>query len=169
MSAISWPVPLLPWPSPRLGRSARADRHDQGRKIIAQAESLKPIAYIIWLNCPEWLPLASYTNWKVVRNRPSTTITKPSTVRIAKEQPRPGLNFTSGYLGEERLMNNLLLADDLELFALQDDLQSLGVSPSLIMAAAVIRSQAREIMALKEELETARGGSSMKKPSNPFN
>lgn len=66
-------------------------------------------------------------------------------------------------------MNNLLLADDLELFALQDDLQSLGVSPSLIMAAAVIRSQAREIMALKEELETARGGSSMKKPSNPFN
>lgn len=66
-------------------------------------------------------------------------------------------------------MDNLLLADDLELFAMQDDLQSLGVSPSLIMAAATIRSQAREIMALKEELETARGDSSMKKPSNPFN
>lgn len=53
-------------------------------------------------------------------------------------------------------MDNLLLADDLELFALQDDLQSLGVSPSLIMAAAAIRSQACEIMALKEALETAR-------------
>lgn len=66
-------------------------------------------------------------------------------------------------------MDNLLLADDLELFALQDDLQSLGVTPSLIMAAATIRSQARETMALKEELETVRGGSSMKKPSDPFN
>lgn len=66
-------------------------------------------------------------------------------------------------------MDNLLLADDLELFAMQDDLQSLGVSPSLIMAAATIRSQAREIMVLKEELETARGASSMKKPSDPFN
>ncbi|WP_091884070.1 hypothetical protein [Phyllobacterium sp. OV277] len=51
-------------------------------------------------------------------------------------------------------MDNLLLADDLELLALQDDLQTLGVSPSLIMAAAAIRSQAREIIALKEELET---------------
>lgn len=66
-------------------------------------------------------------------------------------------------------MDNLLFADDLELFAMQDDLQSLGVSPSLTMAAATIRSQAREIMALKEELETVRGGSSTKKPSDPFN
>ncbi len=59
-------------------------------------------------------------------------------------------------------MDNLLLADDLELLALQDDLQTLGVSPSLIMAAAAIRSQTREIIALKEELDTVRRTSPMK-------
>ena len=48
-------------------------------------------------------------------------------------------------------MDNQILADDLELLALQEAAVSLGVSHLLVIAAAAIRAQSEEIKTLTRE------------------
>ncbi|QND52902.1 hypothetical protein HB779_14050 [Phyllobacterium sp. 628] len=53
-------------------------------------------------------------------------------------------------------MSDQLLADDLEMFALEDAAVSLGVSHLLNIAAAAIRAQDKEITNLKRERDALR-------------
>lgn len=53
-------------------------------------------------------------------------------------------------------MDNQILADDLELLALQEAAVSFGASHLLVIAAAAIRAQSEEIKTLRRERDQLR-------------